>query len=228
MNKKFLLIFISLLTISTISRAQTKFSIYFSGFYAGFEAGIVNYNTQITFDGVNDPAGRGGELYGALLGYNQTYNRLFIALEMFYNFASDIDPYTFDPDVVGFSELNLQQGNRFGLDASVGYLLTKIIVLYGTIGCSTNKQSVFIDGKPLDQYSGGATAENYFSFQFGAGLEVAIHSWLVIRVSFKNIDGNDMKTTDFGTIPANAGLTHFELESSQHQFLIGLIFHFSG
>lgn len=226
MNWQHLLVFGALASLSTASNAQAQSSDYFSGFYGGFEGGAISYNTQITFDGVDDPAGRGGAGYGAFFGYNHTYQKLLVGAEVLFNLASDPDPYTFDPAVVGFAELDVRRGTSVGLDVRAGYLVTEKILLYGTVGYSANKQSVRVDGVPLDQFAGGAAAEEFGAFEFGAGLEVAIHPQLGIRVSFRSLAGHDLNATDFGTIPTDASLTRFDVEPSQQQFFAGLMFRF--
>ena len=111
MNGKHSLVLGALISLSTTSNAQAQSSDYFSGFYGGFEGGAISYDTQITFDGVDDPAGRGGAGYGAFFGYNHTYEKLSVGAELLFNLASDPDPYTFDPAVVGFAELDLRRGD---------------------------------------------------------------------------------------------------------------------
>ncbi len=226
MNWKHSLVLGTLISLSTISNVRAQSSDYFSGFYGGFEGGAISYNTQITFDGVDDPAGRGGAGYGAFFGYNHTYEKLSVGAELLFNLASDPDPYTFDPAVAGFAELDLRRGASFGLDVRAGYLMTERFLLYGSVGYSANKQSVRIDGVPLDQLAGGAAAEEFGASQFGTGLEVAIHPKLGIRVSFRSLTGHDLNVTDFGTIPTDASLTRFDVEPSQQQFFAGLIFRF--
>ena len=224
MNWKHILVLTALISLSTASNARAQSLHYFSGFYGGFEGGAISYNTQITFDGVDDPAGRGGAGYGAFFGYNHAAEKLLVGAELLFNLASDPAPYTFDPAVVGFAELDLRRGTSFGLDVRAGYLLTEKLLLRGSVGYSANKQSVHIDGVPLDQFAGGAAAEEFGAFQFGAGLEVAIHPKLGIRVSFRSLAGHDLNAADFGTIPTDASLTRFEVEPSQQQFFVGLMF----
>lgn len=226
MNWQHLFVFAALASLSTASNAQPQSLGYFSGLYAGFEVGAISYNTQITFNGLDDPAGRGGAGYGAFFGYNHTYKKLLVGADLLFNLASDTDPYTFDPAVVGFSELDLRRGASVGLDARAGYLITGKILLYGSVGYSFNKQSVYIDGIPLDQFAGGATTKKFGAFQYGGGLEVVIHPKLGIRFSFRSLSGYDLNVTDFGTIPADASLTRFDVEPGQQQFLAGLMFRF--
>ncbi len=112
------------------------------------------------------------------------------------------------------------------LGMAPGYLVTEKILPYGNVGYSANKQSVRIDGVPLDQFAGGAAAQKFGALMFGAGLEVAIHPKLGVRVSFRSLAGHDLNATDFGTIPTDASLTRFDVEPSQQQFLAGLMFRF--
>ena len=74
--------------------------------------------------------------------------------------------YTFDPAVIGFSALDLERGASLGLDLRTGYLLKKLMI-YGSLGYSHNKQTVLIDGTPLDQFSGGSGPVSFRSHAHG-------------------------------------------------------------
>lgn len=212
-------------SLCTASLAQAQAPDYFSGFYGGFEGGPISYNTQITFDGVDDPAGRGHVMYGAFLGYNHAPQTLLAGAELSVHLAPPPDPYTFDPAVVGFSELDLRRGASVGLDLRAGYVLLKRLLLYGNVGYSVNRQSVRIDGVPLEEFAGGAAPQTFGAFQFGAGLEGMFHPHVGIRTSVRTLAGHDLSATDFGTIPTDASLARFDVEPSQVQFLVGLIVH---
>jgi len=226
MNGLYFFIVAALALLSTVTHAQDHPTNYFSRFYGGFEVGTISYNTQITFDGVDDPAGRGGLGYSALFGYNRTDKKWLIGTELSFHFASVPNPYTFDPAVTGFTELDLRRDISVGLDIRAGYLVFKKILIYGNVGYCVNKQSVRIDDVLLDRFEGGAEAETFGALQFGGGLEFAIQTKLSMRASFKSLGGHDLSATDFGTIPTDASLTRFDVEPSQQQFLLGLIFHF--
>lgn len=222
MKWQLLIVFSVLSSLSIASTALGQSSV-FSGFYGGFEGGAISYNTQINFDGVDDPAGRGGMGYGAFFGYSHTYKKILVGAELVFNLASDPDPYTFDPALAGFSELEVRRGTSIGLDVRGGLVVIEKILVYGSVGYSANKQSVYIDGVPLDQFEGGAAPEKYGALQVGAGLEVAILSVLGLRVSFRTLTGHDLNATDFGTIPIDASLTHLDVKPSHQQFFAGLI-----
>lgn len=226
MNCQYLLVFSVLASLSITSKTEAQSSNYFSGYYIGLEIGTISYNTQITFDGVDDPAGRSGGGYGAFFGYNYTNTKLLVGAEILINFASKPGPYTFDPAVVGFAELDLQRGASAGLDFRVGYLVIDRILLYGNVGYSANKQSVHLDGVSLQQFAGGAAAEKFGAFQFGVGVEAAIHLKVSFRFSYRSLAGHDLNATDFGTIPIDASLTRFDVEPSQQQFLAAIVFRF--
>lgn len=206
--------------------AQAQSSGYYPGFYGGLEGGAISYNTQITFDGVDDPAGRGGVGYGAFLGYNHIGGKWLVGAELNSHAASVPNPYTFDPSVVGFRDLDLRRGTSFGLDVRFGSLIGPKVLLYGTLGFSANQQSVRIDGIPLDQITGGAAAETFGAIQLGVGLEIALLSTLGLRAAFRSLSGHDLSATDFGTIPTNASLARFDVEPSQQHFFAGLRFRF--
>jgi len=210
------------LAIPAITCAQTRD--YFSGFYAGAEAGVVSYDTHIRFDGVDDPAGRGGAGYGALFGYDRTRDAFLYGVQLFVNLASAPDPYTFDPAIVGFSELELRRGASVGLDVRSGYLVAERILLFGTIGASVNRQSVRIDDVPLDRLAGGSEPETFGAVQFGAGAGVAINSQLRLRAAFRTLGGHDLDASDFGSIPTEASLSFLDVEPRQQQFLVGLVY----
>ncbi len=226
MNWQHVLVLGILVSLIAAGRVQAQSPEYFSGFYVGLEGGTISYNTQITFDGVDDPAGRSGAGYGALLGYNHTYAKVLVGAELVFNLASDPDPYTFDPAVVGFSEMDVRRAASIGLDLRAGYLVIQRILLYAAIGYSANTQSVRMDGVPLEQFAGGAAEEAFGAFQYGGGLEVALHRKLGFRFSFRTLRGHDLSATDFGTIPTTASLTRFDVEPSQQQFFVGLLFRF--
>ena len=134
MNWQHVLVCGILASLSTAGSAKAQSSDYFSGLYGGLEGGTISYNTQITFDGVDDPAGRSGAGYGAVVGYNHTYEKVLVGAELVFNLASDPDPYTFDPAVVGFSDMDVRRAASFGLDVRVGYLVIEKILLYATLG----------------------------------------------------------------------------------------------
>lgn len=215
-----------LISLSSASPAQAQSSDYFSGPYGGFEGGAISYNTQITFDGVDDPAGRGGTGYGVFLGYNHTFEKWLIGGELLFNLASEPDPYTFDPALAGFAELDVLRGASYGVDVRAGYLMAGRLLLFGRVGRSANKQSVRIDGEPLDSFAGGSRAEAFSAFQVGAGLEVAVPPRLSIRISVRSLTGHDLNVTDFGTVASDASLMRFDVEPSQQQIWIGLTFRF--
>lgn len=226
MNWRHLFVFGALASLSIAHEVQAQPAHYFSGVYGGLEGGAISYNTHITFDGVDDPAGRGDVMYGAFMGYNYIYAKLLIGAEGFFNLASHPEPYTFDPAVTGFAEMDVRRGASMGLDFRAGFVVTKRILLYGSVGYSANNQSVRINDVPLDLFAGGASDEAFGAFQFGAGLEIALHPKLGLRTSIRTLAGHDLSATDFGTIPRDASLTYFDVEPSQVQFLTGLMFRF--
>jgi|GEM_PF-1953285 len=198
----------------------------FSGPYLGIDVGTISYNTQITFDGVDDPAGRGGAGYGFYSGWNFARKNWLVGAEGILNWASVPNPYTFDPAVTGFSELDLRRGVSIGIDIRGGYVAIERILFYGSVGYSINKQSVRIDDTPLEQFEGGASAKTYGAFQFGAGLEFKIASRLIIRSTFRTFSGYDLDASGFGVLPINASLMRFDVEPSQQQFMFGLAYSF--
>lgn len=226
MNWQPLIVFSALACLCMSGNLQAQSGDYFSEFYGGLEVGAISYNTQITFDGVDDPAGRGGFGYGLFLGYNHSLKKWLIGVEFSFNLASKPGPYTFDPAVTGFAELDLQRGASAGLDLRVGYLVIKRLLIFGSAGYSANKQSVEIDGLPLEQFAGGAAPKIFGALQYGIGFEIAVNPKLSIRSSFRALAGHDLSAADFGTIPADASLTFFDVEPGQHHFFSGLVFRF--
>ena len=203
--------------------AQSDFSDAFSGYYAGVEIGTISYNTQITFDGVDDPAGRGGLGYGAFLGYNHRFKKLLVGGEVYYNGVLEPDPYTFDPGVIGFSELDLKRGANWGVDVRGGYLLLSRLLIYGSVGYSHSKQSVLIDGTPLNEFSGGSGAERFGRVRLGLGLEYAFTSSIAVRCAFEQMEGHDLDRSDFGVIASDAALQRLDVEPSLQQFFVGMV-----
>lgn len=223
MDWQYWFVFGALAGLFTASNVRAQASEFFSGFYGGLEGGAISYNTRIVFDGVDDPAGRGDVMYGVFSGYNHTYEKLMVGAELSFHLAAHPEPYTFDPAVVGFAELDVWRGASVGLDVRAGYLVTERVLLTGYIGYSINSQSVRIDDIPLDRFAGGAAAETFGAFQSGAGLEVILCSSVGIRASFRTLAGHDLSAPDFGTIPRDASITRFDVEPRQHQYLAGLM-----
>lgn len=205
-------------------KAQSNFSGTFSGAYLGAELGTISYNTQITFDGVDDPAGRGGFGYGGFFGYSRVFNKLLVGGECHYTVVLEPDPYTFDPAVTGFTDLELKRNGSLGFDLRGGYLNKRLLV-YGSVGCARHKQTVLLDGIPLDQFSGGADPEQFGRIQVGIGLEVALGQRLSIRCSLKHMRGHDLDRTDFGSVATNAGLQRLDVEPNLQQIFLGTVFH---
>ncbi len=224
LNWRGLLVFAVFSSLPIAGTAQAQSPGYFSGIYGGIEGGTVSFNTQITFDGVDDPAGRGSIIYGAFLGYNQIYEPFLVGTELVFNLVSHPDPYTFDPSAVGFSEMDVRRGASVGVDVRGGYLAIERILLYGTAGFSYNSQSVRIDDVPLEQFDGGSGAKKFGALQLGVGLEVAVHLQIHLRASVRTLQGRDLSAADFGTIPTDASLSRFDVEPSQLQFLFGVAF----
>jgi len=199
----------------------------FAGAYFGLEGGAVSYNTQITFDGVDDPAGRGGLGYGAFVGFNLVENRLLLGAELVIHRAPDPDPYTFDPQVIGFFEMDVVQNASIGLDVRGGLLLTKKILAYGSLGPSRAQQTVRIDGVSLESFATGAEPETFIAMQVGAGLEWAFHRRFGIRTSIRKSKGVDLSAEDFGTIPRDASLSRLDVEPSQLHFFTSMVIRFN-
>lgn len=216
-----LLIAGALLTPLTVGEVQAQTAKGFSGFYGGLEGGAISYDTQITFDGVDDPAGRGGLGYGVFLGFNHFSGRWLVGLELASHGASVPNPYTFDPNIIGFSNLDLRRGVSVGLDVRAGTRIGRQFLLFGTVGYSVNQQSVRIDGVPLDEFAGGAGDKRFGAMQVGAGLEMNVFARVALRVSFRSLSGHDLSAADFGTIPTNASLTRFDVEPGQQHFFVG-------
>lgn len=210
------------LVLPELVQAQGRFD----GFYAGVEGGAISYNTQITFDGVDDPAGRGGGGIGIFLGYNRVFGSWLIGAESFTNFATIPDPYTFNPMATGFSELDLRRGASYGLDMRMGYQFVDKILIFASIGFSANRQSVRIDGVPLDQFSGGASPIHFVAWQPSLGIEFSLHPRWGLRFLFRFFSGRDLELEDFGSVFSDVSLARFDVEPEQQQFLTGLIFHF--
>ena len=220
------LIVAMLLFVCAVQNCWAQSSGRFSGFYGGVEGGAISYNTQITFDGVDDPAGRGGVGYGAFFGYNLDRTDILIGGEAIFTFASDPDPYTFSPSVVGFSELDVLRAASAGLDVRIGYVVVERILVHGNVGVSLNRQSVFVDGTPLKQFEGATDAKTFGAIQPGAGLEVILAQGLGVRFVVRMLNGVDLSASDFGSIPVDASLSRLDVEPSQVQIFSGLTYHF--
>ena len=203
--------------------ATAQSSAYFSGFYGGLEGGAVSYNTQITFDGVDDPAGRGGFGYGLFFGYSHMLGDARLGAELLLNAASVPDPYTFDAANTGFAALDLRRGASYGLDVRIGYVFVNRLLVFGSAGISANRQSVRLDDVPLDEFEGGADAASFGAAQLGAGLEIAVHQRVGVRFLFRTLVGRDLDIADFGSAFDNVSLTRFDVEPKQQQFFTGVV-----
>ena len=227
MSIRYLLAFGCLVTTFPASAlAQRADNNAFQGFYLGAEVGAISSDALIIFDGVTDPAGRGRFGSGVFASYGQTVDRLLIGAEIFANLASNADPFTFDSAVTGFSELTLDWGRTFGINARAGYLIRSRILAFGIIGYGTSKYDYLIDGTLLDQITGGEQSGTFGAFRYGGGVEGAITNSFHLRLTYRTLSGNDLLTADFEPLPSNAGLTRFTLEPSESQFLFGVLWKF--
>ncbi len=222
LKNRLIWVLVATVLISLEVDAQSDFLETFSGFYGGAEIGTISYNTQITFDGVDDPAGRGGLGYGGFLGYRRVFKKLVVGGELRVNGVNEPNPYTFDPLVIGFSELDLKRQASWGMDFKGGYLFNRLLI-FGSVGYRRNKQSVLIDGTPLDQFVGGSDPKGFGRILLGLGLEVAVNSALSVRCAFEQMEGHDLDRSDFGTIATNAALQRLDVEPSLQQFFIGTV-----
>lgn len=224
MKGRWLFVLVGIVGGGSPALAQTPDA--FAGVYAGGEFGAISYNTQITFDGVNDPAGRGGVGYNAFVGYGRAFDAWVLGAEAFVSGASVPDPYTFDPDVTGFSELDLRRGTGVGVDVRGGRLVGGHVLIHGILGYSVATQSVYLDGVPLSDFEGGSEPETFGTVQYGGGVEFAPLSRLGIRFAFRSLGGHDLSAEDFGSVTPDAGLTFFDVEPGQHQFMFGVRYRF--
>jgi len=219
-----------LLVASVVSDApllgQAPPSDAFAGVYVGAAAGPVSYNTHITFDGLDDPAGRGGFLYGAVSGYNRLNGRWILGVEGTLTRASVPGPYTFDPAITGFAELDLRHDTGVGLDGRVGRLWGDRTLVYASVGYSVVTQSVRLDGVLLSDFEGGAEPVTSGTVQYGAGIEVAIGERVGLRFSLRRLGGHDLSAGDFGTAVSSVGLSAFDVQPSQDQLLVGARYRF--
>ena len=196
--------------------------VHFAGPYAVVEGGAISYNTQITFDGVDDPAGRGGAGFGAAAGFRWVRGRVVFGPEIILNQATVPDPYTFDAAAVGFSELDLRRALSFGADFRLGVLLAGRVLPFAALGLSVNHQSERVDGTSLEDVPGGASPETFGAVQFGAGAELAFSNHLRARFVLRSLKGIDRTADDFGRA-LNPALNRFDVEPRQIQFFSGMV-----
>ncbi len=196
----------------------------FGGAYAGLGFGPVSYNTRIAFDGVFDPAGRGGLVYGVSGGYDHAFGLWIVGAEATITAASVPDPYTFDPAVTGFAELHLRRGTSAGLNVRGGYVLGGRVLVHAGVGISVATQSVRLDGRPLSDFEGGSEAERFVTLQRSLGVEGGVGSRVRLGFSFRSSAGHDLSADDFGRVVDDASLTFFDLEPSQDEFIFGVRF----
>ena len=178
---------------------------------------------RLTAPGSNspNPAGRGAFVAGASLGYNRVTGRWLLGVEGNLARASVPDPYTFDPSVTGFAELDLRQDVGVGLDGRLGLRWSNATLVYASVGYGVGTQSVRLDGVPLSDFEGGSEPATFGAVRFGAGIEVAIAERIGLHLSVRTSAGHDLAARDFGTLVPSSGLSFFDVEPSQDQFLIG-------
>lgn len=209
-----------------INNAQAQTSDFFSGLYGGLEGGSISYNTQITFDGVDDPAGRSAAGYGGFLGYNFLSDNILLSAEFILNFASVPGAYTFDETANGFSELEVRRGTSVGLDLRIGYLIAGRFLLNAKAGYSANSQSVRIKEDPLEIDPMEISRESFARFQLGAGFEASVHPNIAIRFSFRTLAGFDLEKSDVADVATLNTFNRFDVEPSQQQFFSGVVLRF--
>ncbi len=215
-----------LFCLMLISNGQAQISDSFSGLYGGLEGGSISYNTQITFDGVDDPAGRSAAGYGGFLGYNFLSDNMLLGAEFILNFASVPGPYTFDQTTNGFSELEVRRGTSAGLDLRIGYLIAGRFLFNVKAGYSANSQSVRIKEDPLEIDPMEISRESFGRFQLGAGFEASVHPNIAIRFSFRTLAGFDLEKADVADVPPLNAFNRFDVEPSQQQFFSGVVLRF--
>ncbi len=219
MNRRWVLVLLAATATTRAAEAQAPHPL--TGLYGGVEIGPVSYDTQINFDGVDDPAGRGGTLYSAVLGYASVLDNWLLGMEGAVTGASLPDPYTFDPAVTGFAELDLRRGTGVGLRAKAGRLIADRLLVFGSAGYAVASQSVRLDGIPLGEFGGASDAETFGTVEWGAGVEWALSSRLGLRFAFRSLGGHDLSAADFGSVVPDAGLTFFDVEPRQKHFVFG-------
>lgn len=192
----------------------------FTGLHAGLGFGPVSYNTQITFDGVDDPAGRGGIMYTAFVGLDRVQSGWLVGGEVVLIASSVPDPYTFDPATAGFAELDLRRGTSIGVDGRAGRVIGEKILVHMNLGYAVATQSVRFDGVPLPEL-GGADHRTFGTLQYGGGVEIATGSALGFRFVWRALGGSDLSADDFTPLVAQGALTFFDVEPSQHHFVFG-------
>lgn len=208
------------------AQAQTADEFVFRGPYVGAEFGSINSDALITFDGVRDPAGRGRFGFGGFVGYNYTADNFLIGAEVSSTVATDADPFTFDPGVVGFSELELDRGPAFGVDVHAGYIVARRILVFGTLGYGRSELKYFVDGIPLDEITGKSPSGSIGSVRYGGGVDGAITRHLHLRLIYRRLSGGDLSTSDFEPLVSDAGLDHFDFSPNESQILLGALWIF--
>lgn len=208
------------------ARAQTTHERAFHGPYVGAHIGSILSDALITFDGVRDPAGRGRVGFGAFAGYGYAVRSFLIGAEGFLSVAADADPFTFDPAVVGFSALQLDRGPALGLTARAGYVVAHRLLVFGTLGYGASDHAYLVDGTPLDEITGTTRSGSFGAVGYGGGIEGALADGLHLRLTYWRMPGDDLSTVDFEPLIGNAGLTFFDLEPVESQFLLGVLWVF--
>lgn len=221
MNSRWVFVVVVFSTLNAPLEGQNPAAAALSGVYVGSEAGGISYNTQITFDGVDDPAGRGAFGFGAFVGYNHALESWLVTAEATLTGGTEPGPYTFDATRTGFAELDLERGMGVGLSARVGRMVAGRALIQLIVGYSVATQTVSLDGVPLSEIPGGSDGETFGTFQLGGGVDIPLSSTLGFRFVFRSLGGHDLSADDFGSVVSDTSLTFFDVEPGVHQFLFG-------
>ena len=160
-------------------------------------------------------------MYGVALGYLRPLGRWVLGLETTLGSATVPDPYTFDPSVTGFAELDLRRERGVSLAGRAGRVVAERLLVHGSIGYARATQSVRLDGVRLSEY-GGSGDVTFGTLLLGAGSEVGGATRRGLRFDFRSLGGHDLSADDFGSVVPDAGLTFLDVEPGQHRLTFGV------
>jgi len=183
--KKYILCAGALAFLPTMAHAQDTGS--FSGFYAGVQGGIDNFEVQVDVDlGVLDPAyagetayfdglsgnGVGGDVF---LGYQRAFGDTFFGIEGFGGLKSASVSAG-----VGDFEGEVEARETYGAAVRFGAKVSNSTALYARVGwVNTRFETTGTDG--VDVYSEDETED---AIQFGGGIETMIGRKLSLRAEY--------------------------------------------
>jgi outer membrane immunogenic protein len=205
-----------LLAIPGVVHAQDRADA-FSGFYAGIEGGVDNYELGADIDlGDLDPDLAGASVVldglsgdgiagGAFAGYQVGFGSAFAALEGFARLTSASMELSGTDGVDDFL-LKAEAKESYGVAARLGVKVARSTGVYGRLGWVSTKFKTTLDDT-FDVYTARETED---AIQYGAGVETMVGPQISLRVEYVLADYGeaglgDGVSLDSGSFSAGLG-----------------------